>query len=261
MSVRILGAVVAALATLWFAGCSGMTAHAEDGQLLGGTAWILAELPGEALVEPGNVTLQFAEDRASGSDGCNRFSGGFQSGAQKLQFAQLVATQMACAPAVMAQASAVTRALGATRSYRIDGERLQLLAADGTTVATYRAQATGVAGTAWTITGINNGQGGVTSLVADTTVTLQFDSAGRASGTAGCNRYTASYTAERDGLKFGAAAATRMMCATPGVMEQEQAYLRALERVTTSRMEGDRLELRDAGGALMIAARRAAATP
>jgi heat shock protein HslJ len=44
-------------------------------------------------------------------------------------------------------------------------------------------------------------------------------------------------------------------------MEQEQAFLQALTRVATMRMEGDRLELRAADGALMVAARRAAPAP
>jgi heat shock protein HslJ len=52
-----------------------------------------------------------------------------------------------------------------------------------------------------------------------------------------------------------------MMCAAPGVMEQEQAFLQALTRVATVRMEGDRLELRGADSALMVSARRAAPAP
>jgi heat shock protein HslJ len=92
-------------------------------------------------------------------------------------------------------------------------------------------------------------------------VTLEFGAEGRASGTAGCNRYTAGYTADKTALTFTPAAATRMMCAAPGVMEQEQAFLQALTRVATMHMEGDRLELRAADGALMVSARRAAPTP
>jgi heat shock protein HslJ len=161
----------------------------------------------------------------------------------------------------MAQAGAVTSALMATRAYRDAGQRLELLAADGTVVAVYKAQLTNLDGTAWSVTGINNGKGAVASLVADTNVTLEFGAEGRASGTAGCNRYTAGYTADRGTLTFAPAAATRMMCAAPGVMEQEQAFLQALTRVATMRMEGDRLELRAADGALMISARRAAPAP
>jgi heat shock protein HslJ len=238
-----------------------MAATQEPMPWLEGTAWVLDELPGHSLAGAGNVTLQFANGRASGSDGCNRFAGAFTADAKVLQFSQLAGTQMACAPEIMVQASAVTSALMATRAYRDAGQRLELLGADGKTVAIYKAQPTQVEGTTWAVTGINNGKGGVASLVADTNVTLEFGAEARASGTAGCNRYTAGYTADKDALTFAPAAATRMMCATPGVMEQEHAFLQALTRVATMRMEGDRLELRADDGALMISARRATAAP
>jgi heat shock protein HslJ len=261
MNLGWIGAPGAAVLFFLLAGCSGVAATRESASGLDGTAWVLDELPGHALAGPGNVTLQFGGGRASGSDGCNRFAGSFQADAKALQFSQLAGTQMACPPEIMAQASAVTTALMATRTYRDTGQRLELLGADGKTVAVYKAQATQIAGTAWEVTGINNGKGGVASLVADTHVTLEFGAEGRASGTAGCNRYTAGYTADKTALTFTPAAATRMMCAAPGVMEQEQAFLQALTRVATMRMEGDRLELRAAEGALMISARRAAPTP
>jgi heat shock protein HslJ len=45
------------------------------------------------------------------------------------------------------------------------------------------------------------------------------------------------------------------MCAHPqGVMAQEAAFLKALDRVATARIEGDRLELRCAEGALIVTA-------
>lgn len=120
---------------------------------------------------------------------------------------------------------------------------------------------TGLDGTAWEVTGINNGKGAVASLAAGANVTLEFGAEARASGSAGCNRFTAGYARGKDTLTFAPAAATRMMCATPGVMEQEQAFLQALQRVATMHMEGDRLELRAADGALMVAARRTAPSP
>ena len=261
MNLRWIGAPGAAVLLFLLAGCSGVTATKGPAAQIEGTAWVLDELPGQTLAVPGNVTLQFAGGRASGSDGCNRFAGGFQADAKSLQFSQLAGTQMACPPDVMAQASAVTGALMATRAYRAFGERLELLGADGKTVAVYKAQATQVAGTSWTVTGINNGKGAVASLVADTNVTIEFGAEARASGTAGCNRYTAGYSADKTALTFAPAAATRKMCGAPGVMEQEQAFLQALTRVATMRMEGDRLELRAVDGALMISARRAASAP
>jgi len=53
-------------------------------------------------------------------------------------------------------------------------------------------------------------------------------------------------------LTFASAATTRRMCAEAGVMEQEQAFLKALESAATARMEGNELELRTADGALAL---------
>lgn len=245
--VRAAGAVCLALIV---AGCSSVSAGFDASPSLDGSAWLLSDLPGKVLVPESSSTLQFAAGRASGSDSCNRFGGAYTQDKSALSFGQLASTQMACAPGLMEQASAVTAALTATRSYRISAGTLELLGADGKATAVYRAQSTQLEGTEWAASGINNGKGGVVSLVAGTVVNLTFGADGRASGSAGCNRYTASYESARDTLKFGPAAATRMMCATAGVMEQEQAFLNALGKVATFRMEGDRLELRGADGAL-----------
>lgn len=240
----------AALLVLFASACSAVSAGQSPLVPLDGTAWVLATLPGRDLLAGTAATLQFAASRVSGSDGCNRFSGGFTQAQGALQVAQLASTQMACPPEVMEQARAVTAAVSGARSYRIAGDTLDLLDAGGTSRATFKAQSTALAGTRWHASGINNGKGAVASLVADSAVTLDFGADGRASGSAGCNRYTAGYDVARDALKFGAAAATRMLCADPAVMAQEQAYLAALAQVATARIEGDRLELRGADGAL-----------
>jgi len=41
------------------------------------TAWRLAAIPGQPAVAGNAVTLRFAAGKVSGSDGCNRFSGGY----------------------------------------------------------------------------------------------------------------------------------------------------------------------------------------
>jgi heat shock protein HslJ len=257
MRFSLTRATGVALLTLLVSACSAVSAGQSQQPDLDGTAWVLSSLPGRTPLAGTAVTLQFAGARVSGSDGCNRFSGGYTPGKTGLQVGQLASTQMACPPDVMEQARAVTSALAESRSYRVAGDTLELLGEDGKARATFTAQSTQLAGTQWTATGINNGRAAVAGLVAGTSVTLEFGADGRASGSAGCNRYTTSYEAARDTLKFGAAATTRMMCAVPGVMEQEQAFLNALATVTTARMEGDRLELRTADGALAASFRRA----
>jgi len=54
-------------------------------------------------------------------------------------------------------------------------------------LATFAMQSQLLAGSSWRAMGINNGKGGVASLVAGTNVTLVFAADGEASGSAGSN--------------------------------------------------------------------------
>ena len=106
----------------------------------------------------------------------------------------------------MAQARAFTTALRAARSFRRGAGTLELLAANRAAVVTFQAQASALAGTCWSVVNINNGRQAVVGMVSGSTVTMAFDTAGRVSGTTGCNRYTAAYRADRitpdNGEKF-----------------------------------------------------------
>jgi heat shock protein HslJ len=225
---------------------------------LEGTAWVLAELPGHALVPGSSITLRFEDGRAGGSDGCNRFGYAYATTASKLEFKPGgMATQMACAPKLMQQASAFRASLDGARTYRVEAGRLRLLGADGALLASFTPQPEGLAGTAWQVTGYNNGRQAVVSVLAGSELTLEFSADGRVAGFAGCNRYTGSFRQDGRALSFGPAAATRRMCVEPeGVMEQEQQFLKALETVATSRQEADRLELRTADGAMAVTLHR-----
>jgi heat shock protein HslJ len=202
--------------------------------------------------------LRFDAGRASGTDGCNRYSSPYTTKGSGLEFgADGASTQMACPPDVMQQAAAYRSGLSAARSYRVEGGRLQLLGPDGAVLATLVPQPQALAGTSWRVTGYNNGRQAVVSVLAGTTLTLAFAPDGRVSGSAGCNHYSAKYTFAGESLGFGPAATTRKMCADhERVMEQEQQFLKALETVASARQEGDRLELRTANGALAVALTR-----
>lgn len=225
---------------------------------LDGTAWVLKDLAGRTLVDGLRPTLQFAGDRVSGSDGCNRYSGRYTVAQQSFKVVPpLATTQMACPGDIGEQARAFVEALTTAGSYQVVDGQLQLMTTNGKSVAIFVAQDTTLAHTSWKVSGINNGKSAVVSPIADTSVTLEFGGDGQAGGLASCNRWSASYAAERSTLKFGQAAVTRKMCAEPGVMEQEQNFLQALAAVSTARVEGDRLELRTAQGALALTLYRA----
>lgn len=74
----------------------------------------------------------------------------------------------------------------------------------------------------------------------------------RASGTTGCNRWTASVTwTARGAMRFGPVAATKMAC-SPALMAQERAFLEALQRTTRAERRGGELTLYPARGARLM---------
>jgi heat shock protein HslJ len=232
-------------------------AGAADTPSLDGTAWILKSLGGRTPVAGATATLRFDGGRVQGTDGCNRYSAPFAAQGANITIGPRAATtNMACLPDIMKQADGFMAALTSAARYRMSGSELSLLGGDGALLATFAPQPQSLAGTSWRVTGINNGKSAVVSVLADTSLTVSFAKDGKVAGSAGCNHYTSTYQAAGGALTFTAPAATRRMCVTPGVMEQEQFFLKALESVATMRMEGDDLELRTKDGALALALRR-----
>lgn len=245
-------AIALALAAT-MAGGLPMTANSEAPPL-DGTSWVLTSLPGHDLGSTQPATLHFEAGNASGSDGCNRYAMGYSVKGDQLEWTSTgISTQMACEPEVMKRAQAFLDALRGSKSYRLKEGRLELLGDGDKARATLDPQSRTLAGTSWRATGINNGRGAVASVVLGSEVTMIFGADGRVTGFAGCNNYNAGYEADASRLKFTPAAATRKMCASEDVMQQEQAFLKALETVSTLRFEGKRLDLRRADGALAIA--------
>jgi heat shock protein HslJ len=112
-------------------------------------------------------------------------------------------------------------------------------------------------GTRWNVVNFNNGMGAVTGTIPDTTITLAFD-AGRASGNAGCNSYSANYRASGNTLTVDRPGSTSMFCDAPeGVMQQEQQYLAALHSAATFQISGNQLQIRSGSDALAVVAERA----
>lgn len=87
-----------------------------------------------------------------------------------------------------------------------------------------------------------NGQ----AVIADTLPTLSFNEDQKVAGNASCNTFVGSYTLEGNKLSFGNLASAKMFCAEPeGLMDQEGAYLAALESATGYRSEEGKLLLID----------------
>lgn len=224
---------------------------------LAGTSWVLSgyAAPGGSIrpvavgAAPGTLALG-AGGSVSGSTGCNRFTGSYTQSGSALTIVPGATTEMACAPPVMAQERAVLEGLSSVRSFTVAGKELSLRDAAVAVVLTYVAGTTDLAGTSWRATGINNGTGGMQTTADTGRVTAVFGADGMLSGNGGCNSYSAPWATSGDaGLALGPISSTTMACAA---MTTEAQYFAALRAVTSYRIEGDGLTLRDATGAAQV---------
>ena len=249
LPIVIVGAVVVAAAT-----AASVGARVAEASALTGKVWVIAALGGKAPLKGIELTSEFgAKLRVSGSAGCNRYTGAYKVSRNSIRISTLATTKKACAAPIENQETAFLKALSGARSFAIRGRSLTLESAGGQTLATFEAQTQALGGTSWDVLAYNNGKQAVVSVLAETKLTAMFGKDGSLSGFGGCNEYNASYKAAAPKISVGTVASTRKHCEEPaGVSEQETAYLAALETAATYRVEGSRLELRTAGGALAV---------
>lgn len=110
------------------------------------TYWKLVRLDGQPVTvgarqrEP-HLILSGQGERVSGSGGCNRLMGAYTLDGEKLGFARLASTMMACLGDGMAQEQRFLQALARVAGYSIRGEQLVMLDAAGQPVASFEAVA------------------------------------------------------------------------------------------------------------------------
>ncbi|MFH0915731.1 MAG: META domain-containing protein [bacterium] len=110
----------------------------------------------------------------------------------------------------------------------------------------------GFTGSSWRLASYNNGTGGAVPVLADTDISVTFGEDGNLAGLAGCNSYWGIYTTDGDQLSLGSVGSTQLFCAQPpGILEQEEAYLKALRDAATFKITGETLELRSNDGSLL----------
>ncbi len=196
------------------------------------------------------ITVTFESGEVRGSAGCNSYFGPYEIDGNQMTIGLLGATQMLCPEPIMEQEGAYLAALHSAAAYTIEGDKLEIAGSSGETILVFGVlEPMPLTGTTWQMMRYNNGREAMVSSLLGTEITAVFGEDGNLTGSAGCNNYTASYEINDDRLTVGPAATTRMMCAQPeGIMEQEAAYLAALESAASYTIEGVRLELLDAEG-------------
>ena len=228
----------------------------SDSQDLLGVVWTLDRSSMTVLTDDvptgATITIAFEDGQASGRAACNSYGGAYDAGDDaSLSFEGFSVTEMACDPELMTLEAAYLAALDKVTSFGVDGKLLlQGQAEDLTFEREVPPVALPLVGTTWTLTTIASGDA-VSSVLASTDVTVDFTADGTVSGSAGCNRYSGSYTWAGDQLSFSPLASTKMACADD-VMAQEGAFLASMQEVATFAIEGTQLTLSDGSGALLL---------
>lgn len=101
---------------------------------LAGSEWIMLN-ESRSATPP---TIAFAQDRASGYAGCNRWFGAASASEQALEFGDIGLTRMMCSPPSMEAERAFTTTLNDTRGFRIENGELVLYDIGGTDLARFR---------------------------------------------------------------------------------------------------------------------------
>lgn len=253
------GLLVIIAACIISAGCMGSTGVESGGESLTGSAWtLLSYAAGNGTAVPvlqeTAITANFTEDGlVTGSAGCNGYGGNYVVDGDRLTITSIASTLMACTepPGIMDQEARYLDLLGSAAAFRLEGDRLVFLDANGTPVLTYERAAAPTAvpleGPTWELLSYSS-NATMERVIPGTSVTATFGN-GSVGGSAGCNRYGGAYTVDGSALTVGELFRTEMYCLEPaGAMEQEDRYLDLLDSAAGYRLEGDRLTITDAGG-------------
>ncbi|MDM1756031.1 MULTISPECIES: META domain-containing protein [Acinetobacter] len=128
-----------AVLTLSMAGCATMSNPSTERNLndLQNKNWVVSELYGTKLAadptQSDVPSIQFNNERVSGSDGCNRFMGGYAVKGTQIQFSNLASTQRACLNATDIPQK-YTQALGQVTHYDASKKELKFLDANNKVV-------------------------------------------------------------------------------------------------------------------------------
>jgi heat shock protein HslJ len=227
-----------------------------DPSKLSGVVWTLesASIPSlvDGIPSGTRVTIEFDGEQAHGTAACNSYGGSYRAGDDgSLSFDGFAVTEMGCEQPLMTVESAYLTALNDVTSFRIEGSLV--LAGDGVTLTFAEEpppEALPLVGTTWRLTTFAVGDV-VSSVIGDTKITATFSADHTVAGSAGCNRFSGTYTSTGNTLSFSPLVTTKMGCAGD-VMAQESAFVDAMGSVASFSIQGARLLLLDVDSALLL---------
>ncbi|MGW2933606.1 META domain-containing protein [Streptomyces sp. NPDC001156] len=233
---------------------SGSGSVAPDGKPpVTGIHWRVDSLTtGDATQKaPVGAYLQIDDSgQAHGNYGCNSFGASATVRGDRVDFGSARSTDMACDKAPMAFEAAFSHTLaGGALTAAVDEGRLTLTAENGDRVRLTKESDASLSGTRWQVTSLVDGDT-ASSLPAAATGKAWFtldEKAGTASGSLGCNRFTAKATVRDGHLTLGVPRTTRRMC-DASLMDTESTLTKIFDRPLTYRIDHRSITLTSENG-------------
>ncbi|MFO7697646.1 MAG: META domain-containing protein [Anaerolineae bacterium] len=222
---------------------------------LEGTTWLLSAIGGESVLAGTAPTLSFHPDNyLEANSGCNYLGVDYGIDGNAFTLAEIHRTQFDCEAAdVAAQDATFFEAFQQIAAYGATEDALVFQDARGVVILEYARKRPPVVdpallGSEWLLVTL-----GDVAPLPGTRITLSFGPEGLG-GISGCNHYGGAYAVASEGaLELEQVVLTAMLCLEPeGVMEQEQAFMAALDAVAGYRTGDDRLEILGADGGTLL---------
>jgi len=129
LACRVIGL---GLAGLGLVGLTGGCRAPDPAAAVRSTTWHAADMGGRGIAAGVASTLHLdAHGRASGTTGCNRFTGPVSIAGDEVRLGPFASTRRMCAPPVMDQEERYLEALAGARHFRLEDGTLRLQDAQG----------------------------------------------------------------------------------------------------------------------------------
>jgi heat shock protein HslJ len=228
---------------------------------LEGPSWRLmstSALDAETLEQSPRAIARFDANRLRGFSGCNRFTGSYTIGGNRVTVGRQTHTANKCSDPALDVENALKRAFQDPIRYAIADGRLTFTTETGTTMVWEAEPTHALEGVEWQVKEFNDGKGATVGPVSGTTLSLSFRGDGVLIGNAGCNLFRAAYTRDSERLTIEPAVATHRKCTGLQVMDQESAFLATVLASKTWTLRGELLDLFLEGGERALTAERPA---
>jgi heat shock protein HslJ len=250
----------AAVVALLLAGCAGGT---PSGGQFEGTQWVLSSYleNGSLAIVPETIFADatFESSFVSGQSGCNSYRALYQAGGRSLRISQSTGTLMACDQPTMDFETTFKTLLASSRYYTARDDTMTIYDDSRTPVLVFDAAPRNPLLGRWDVSSFLLPPSTVTSPLEGTKLEVVFGIAS-VGGSSGCNTFSGTYGTNGTTVRISPLATTRIACDQP-VMDQETAFLAALQGVARIDYRGSQVNLTDRQGHLVVGLTRPVPEP